>query len=75
MSEELERCPFCGGKANIKAVNKSYGFTIWVECDCGARTEGYCPDIRKEDDTIENIEECKKRAVEKWNRRVNDETD
>lgn len=34
-----------------------------------------CPDIRKEDSTIENIEKCKKRAVEQWNRRVNDETD
>lgn len=72
MSEELKPCPFCGGKATLKAVTKSYGLTIWCACDCGARTDGYCPDTNKEDDTIENIEECKKRAVKKWNRRAND---
>jgi hypothetical protein len=41
--------------------------------ECGARTEGFCPDTNKEDDTMENIEECKKRAIEAWNRRANDE--
>ena len=47
MSKELKSCPFCGGKAKIKAVIKSYGFTIWCSCGCGARTEGFCPDITK----------------------------
>lgn len=76
MSEELKPCPFCGGEAKVKAAKKDYiGFTIWCACKCGARTEGFCPDTNKEDDTMENIEECKKRAIEAWNRRVNDETD
>lgn len=38
---------------------------------CGARTGGFCPDMSKEDDTIENIEESKKRAIKAWNRRAN----
>lgn len=67
MSEELKPCPFCGGEAKIKAATKSYSFTIWCACKCGARTEGFCPDTNKEDDTMENIEECKKRAIEAWN--------
>lgn len=46
MSIELKTCPFCGGRAVMKAVNKEYGFTIWCQCrKCGARTEGYCPDM------------------------------
>jgi hypothetical protein len=40
MSEELKQCPFCGGEAKIKAATKSYSFTIWCACKCGARTEG-----------------------------------
>lgn len=76
MSEELKPCPFCGRKAKVKATKKDYvGFTIWCECECGAQTKGFCPDMRKQDDTIENIEECKKRAIEAWNRRANDEAD
>ena len=38
----------------------------------GARTEGYCPDTNNENATIDNIEGCKNRALEKWNRRAND---
>lgn len=71
MNEELKPCPFCGGKAKVKAANKTCtGFTIWCACKCGARTEGFCPDTNKEDDTMENIEGCKKRAAEAWNRRA-----
>jgi Lar family restriction alleviation protein len=73
MNNELKPCPFCGGEAIIKATVKSCGFTIWCACKCGAQTEGFCPDTNKEDDTMENIEKCKKRAIEAWNRRANDE--
>lgn len=73
MDNQIKKCPFCGREAKIKAVIKSYGFTIWCACDCGARTEGFCPDTNKEDDTMENIEKCKKRAIEAWNRRANNE--
>ena len=73
MSEELKPCPFCGGEAVIKAVNRNYGLTIWCQCiKCYARTEGYCPDTNNEDATIDNIENCKNRALEQWNRRAND---
>lgn len=73
MSERLKPCPFCGGEAIIKATVKSYGFTIWCACEkCNARTEGFCPDTNRENDTMENIEERKKRAIKEWNRRAND---
>ena len=75
MREELKPCPFCGEKATLKAVNKSYGLTIWCACGCGARAEGYCPNTDNEDTTMSNIEECKNRAITAWNRRANDETD
>lgn len=71
MSKELKPCPFCGGKSVIKAVNKNYGLTIWCQCNkCGARTEGYCPNTNKEDETMESIEQCKNKAVILWNRRA-----
>lgn len=76
MSEELRPCPFCGGKAKVKAAKEDHiGFTVWCACNCGARTGGFCPDMSKEDDTIENIEEAKKRAIKAWNRRANNEID
>jgi hypothetical protein len=34
------------------------------------RTEGYCPDMNHEDDTITSIEECKDRAAKVWNNRA-----
>lgn len=74
MSEELKPCPFCGERAGIKATNKSYGFTIWCQCensDCAARTVGYCPEMNNEDYCIESIESCFRKAVEAWNRRAN----
>lgn len=76
MSKELKPCPFCGGKAIIKAANKKYGFAIWCQCkECYARTDGYYPNTDNEDETIDNIESCKAEAVEQWNRRANDEID
>ena len=71
MNNELKPCPFCGGKSVIKAVNKNYGLTIWCQCnECGARTEGYCPNTNKEDETMDSIEQCKNKAVILWNRRT-----
>lgn len=73
--EELKPCPFCGGKGKIKAASKErIGFTIWCECEnCYAQAGGYCPNMEKEDTTIESIDSCRKKAVEAWNRRVNEE--
>lgn len=71
--EELKSCPFCGGKATLKATNKSCVFTIWCECECGARTEKYYPYTNKEDDVLENIERGKEMAIKSWNRRANND--
>ena len=43
--------------------------------NCGARTVGYCPDTSNEDNSLENIERCKNKAIEAWNRRADDGTD
>lgn len=64
MNEKLKPCPFCDGDCKIKAAIKEYiGFTIWCECeDFHAQTSGYCPDIRKEDTAIVNIDSCRNKA-------------
>ena len=68
---ELKPCPFCGGKAVVKATTKRIGFVIWCECEkCYAKTEGYCPNIENENTSITSIERCKNDAIELWNRRV-----
>lgn len=69
---ELKPCPFCGGKASVKAINKKdVGFTIWCECDkCGAKAGWSCPNIEKEDDFSEIIRDSKGNAIKKWNSRV-----
>ena len=36
---------------------------------------GFCPDTNREDNTLENIERCKKRAIKAWNRRASNGTD
>lgn len=70
--EELKKCPFCGGEAKIKGkVKGDVDFCVWCECkDCGARTTSYWPSIENEDLSLENIEMCQNRVVEKWNCRV-----
>lgn len=74
MNEKLKPCPFCGGECKIKAAKKEYiGFTIWCECEnCHAQASGYCPDMKKEDTAIVNIDSCRNKAIEAWNRRAND---
>lgn len=69
---ELKPCPFCGGKASLKAKTKNIGeFVTWCECDkCHAKIDGYYADIKREDISIENIERCKIKTIEDWNRRV-----
>ncbi len=67
MSEQkLKPCPFCGGEAKTYMKHKIIGLTLWVQCTkCNAETLGYCPK-----DDLESFEECKKLAIEAWNRRV-----
>ena len=70
--EELKKCPFCGGEANIKTKNKrEVGWTIWCECNhCHAKAPGYCPSMQNADKALNSIEVCKTNAIEAWNRRV-----
>lgn len=69
--EKLKPCPFCGGAGKVKAAEKDdVGLIVWCACEsCNARTGGYCPNIRHEDSAIENIDYCKSKAIEAWNRR------
>ena len=69
--EKLKPCPFCGGAGKVKAAEKD-DVGIIILCarkSCNARTGGYCPNIRHEDSAIENIDYCKSKAIEVWNRR------
>lgn len=70
--EELKRCPFCGGEVIVKmGCKRDIGWAIWCECTkCYAETAGYCPDLSKEGKALDNIDACKKSAIEVWNRRV-----
>lgn len=62
MEDKLKSCPFCGGEARmVQEYDAMIGKTFYfVECaDCTG--------------TIFNGEINEKEAIEKWNRRVNDE--
>ena len=69
---ELKKCPFSGGEARLKMENRhDVGWVIYVECKvCNASTLGYCPNLSKEDTALEDINNCKKLAIEAWNRRA-----
>lgn len=64
MSEELKRCPFCGGKATIEkhdfAIKYDFAIsssTYGIKCDvCFAKTYQFFA--------------LKEEAIEAWNRRV-----
>ena len=61
MSEQLKRCPFCGGKPTLthgyKKDNHRFGL---VFCQCGAS-------VKSED--CWNYIEAELKAIEAWNRR------
>lgn len=60
MSEELKPCPFCGGKPHLDDEDTCGIKSYYVMCDCGIQTN---PFLQKE------------RAIECWNRRVNEGRD
>ena len=62
---KLESCPFCRGKAQIQNLYRALGAgqVVWPECkECGARM----PDI-----PVTATYCAYDKAVEMWNRRVN----
>ena len=56
---ELKPCPFCGGSAFIPKSEDGGDLLPWVACiECGVETDCY--------ETVE-------KAIEAWNRRMQDE--
>lgn len=73
MNAELKPCPFCGGKATVRARGgmNVIGLKIWCECtECFARTDGDYSETRNEKKAIENIENGKAIAIGLWNMRT-----
>ena len=73
MDNQIKECPFCGREAKIKAVINLTVLPFGAHAIVEHEQRDFCPDTNKEDDTMENIEKCKKRAIEAWNRRANNE--
>lgn len=65
MSEELKKCPFCGGKAELSRGNKSSCNSViisFVRCkDCGAVGQKF---------EINSKYSSDEKAIEAWNRRA-----
>lgn len=62
---ELDRCPFCGGKARLATDFRGLTLVAFIKCDaCRAKTEEFGASI--------NYTAIEK-AAEAWNRRVNNE--
>ena len=55
--EELKKCPFCGGEAELNMENKwDIGWVIWCECKkCHAESGGYCSTLKKENEALDSI--------------------
>lgn len=70
MSTELKPCPFCGGKAGLTSFFHEerqhypfYGEVICLKCQASVGSTGFS----------KTAEEAERKAMEAWNRRVNDE--
>ena len=78
MMEELRRCPFCGGEAEICSAftDKFLGKYGYVRCKtCYSRGSGIY-ESRKElepNQEYEAIKEAWDKAIKSWNRRTSDE--
>ena len=77
--KELKPCPFCGGKAHIKILSKTYGnrkegIDFKVKCEkCGVEANQayffeieFCPETEL---GIRVIEDEREKAIADWNRR------
>lgn len=73
--DELKPCPFCGGKAILSfGKNNHMSHRIWVSCTkCYVSFSGYSPNLGNPQEALENIERCRVKAAEQWNRRASDD--
>lgn len=60
MSDELKRCPFCGGEAVVSSFGREGDEHFWIEC-----SNAFCP---VSPETCEFGSEAD--AIAAWNRRV-----
>ena len=74
--EKLKPCPFCGGKAVFKVGCKKGRITLRIACKrCHAKSKRYDSEASgNEYETQTYFEVIKKKAMEAWNRRANDES-
>lgn len=79
---ELKPCPFCGGRAELKPGKLYADDVVFVKCTkCHARTNFVWINHPSLDITTGMLKEgeryteqqAKKKAIEAWNRRVNNE--
>lgn len=76
---ELKPCPFCGGEAKmicLSSVNDTDGISkiFQIVCDhCDTKQDAFkISAIIRNNGTFEFDNTGKVKAIEKWNRRVND---
>ena len=67
----LKPCPFCGGEAQIRYTGNGSGFMGYTSNVVMQSKPGFVMCLKCEVTTSRNARVC--RAIEKWNRRVEDE--
>lgn len=77
---DVKPCPFCGGEAAVKRGTVYFNFRVWVSCKkCSANTVpflyGNTGDLDSKDYTRDGEQIARDKAIEAWNRRVNDDWD
>lgn len=64
-------CPCCLSEAKMRAKHDTDGIAVWVECEgCHIQTQKYFPVIDNEETLLDNLEQCRLKAKEDWNRRM-----
>ena len=70
MSEELKRCPFCGGEVDFWTRTEAEDYQVLIiDCkDCPANMEEWV--YKYDKNFAENFEKKKVEMFEAWNRRI-----
>ena len=73
MSEDLLKCPFCGGEAEMCSRSDIEGKYWYIRCkNCSSRGSGYYESLSvlKENEEFFAIQRAWGNAIKAWNRRV-----